>query len=436
MLFRTASLFFIVLLVLPVSVYAQEEIATTPPEENSGDISQTEEIGGEETQTIVEETNPTEKTASSSETVDAVIPVEQISIDVEEEQEVVSATTSVSLVESVDIQVLSKVVASSSDNQTLPFSLISEKTVFGIPEAVSFTFAYQTDEAIEEGFAEEVFTNVVSAVQEIYEGSFVETIVESITNAVDVVVDFVIPEVQGQVIEEPIPADIDSEVTVPLIETLRTEEVVDEPQETLASSTLDVEEIVTPAPLPATSSESFAVVDGVRTSLNILNTSEGQFTVELEAGVYTLGLHSLELHIFFEQEMYVGYYTFTIEGSVVETLVLTSDLIAVVIADTSLAQTLWLQKRLSSSTVSWEKIADETSMAQNPILTFVEDVLFWTTQEKDALIGFDINSNSTFSQTLNTNNNAENTIEVDSGTYDITSDIDSLQVEFIPEPVI
>ena len=83
--------------------------------------------------------------------------------------------------------------------------------------------------------------------------------------------------------------------------------------------------------------------------------------------------------------------------------------------------------------LSYQKIGDQTTMPKNPVLDIQDGVLFWTSNDTEAIIGFDIASHNSFSQTLSHNKRDENILELPTATYDVTVASTSIDFEFKPD---
>ena len=150
---------------------------------------------------------------------------------------------------------------------------------------------------------------------------------------------------------------------------------------------------------------------------------------------FTVGIHTAVLHIAFQGQMYVGYYTFTVDGVVISEFYLSDIASALVVADATGAQVLYLEEKTLNGGIGFEKIADETTMMRNPVLTFTEGILFWTMPNGKTLLGFDIIAKSAFSQTLNTHPYEENIIELQTGSYGVAVASTSIDFEFKPDKI-
>ncbi len=438
-----ALVVFLAVFVVPISmtyVYAEEELIEVPAavennEAIQSDVQNTDSAlpqenteGGEE----VAQDTPGEVATSTEET--QPIPTEEVPVT-----DTPGGEDSTELIETphvtIALETISQAIASSSQNEDLPFKLTSSKMNFALNEVPTFTFSYTSDKADGpiESFVENIVSAVTNTVSDLYEDSFVETIVDAVVDTVDSVVDLIIPTAEGQevvpdTLQEVEPTDTKSEtdVSTSSVETGIATSTADTVN--LAKDEASTTSIATTTPMAA-----FVIIDTVRYTVSVTYTEEGVFVVDLVNAVFGVGVHTLELHIPFKGELHVAYYTFSVDGTVVSMRVLQEGITVLVVADQFGIQTLWLERLQENGVRSFQQIADETTMAQNPVLEFKDNTLFWTTPLKEALIGFDVVSNSSFSQTLNLRASEKNSIELHNGTYDVSVTPEDIDVTFIPE---
>lgn len=416
--------FALFLAVTPALVFAQEENQENLPVEEPLTV---EEVSSEVPPSNSEEIDEEPKTEDIPE-IAPVLPVEDAPAPVLEENKA-PATSSMD-VSLPDLETLSEVVASSSSNDALPFTLVSPKMSFEINEVPSFVFSYAlTSSSKKESTLllemAEVFSDTVA---DMYEGSLVEIIVDAVVGAVDAAVEVFIPHAEGQEREQ---ADESNEVA-------STSEASNTASTSIDADTAEPlgesEALVSSSSQPVLL-QSFALVDGKRYAVDIYDDHNGMFTVNFIDSIFSVGAHTLELHMVFKDAVYVAYYAFSVEGSVLYVLPLYDATSAVLISDDAGYQTLWLQENASGTVHSFEFLADEASMERDPILEFTQGILFWTTPLKDALVGFDTSNKSTFSLTLNRNTRDENMLQLQRGAFDVHVDADSIGLEFVPEEI-
>jgi len=362
-----------------------------------------------------------------------------------------------------DIAVL--LASTSAHNATLPFTLATEKNNFAINEVPIFVLTYDQEDS-EQPTVNSVVDTVMSTIVDIYDGSILDTIVDMVVDGVQFVIDLVTPESEAgensrqlqQTIttEEPsrdtkVPLAIENSV-IPEFEILEDTDEGDMPIDTSSSSINEMSEETLSEELGTTTIDttlhgyassststivsiySYAVVDGVLKKISITDDNEGLLVIDFNEP-FMVGEHALELHVAFKGIMYVGYYTFTVDGTVLSSLQLSDSASAMVVADTLGFQTLWLVEKNIHGLIGFQKIADETSMDTNPVLTFAEGTLFWTMSNGDVLLGFDIVARSAFSQTLNTKANQENILILQTSTYDVSVASTSIDLEFKKEKI-
>ena len=347
-----------------------------------------------------------------------------------------------------DLAVL--LASTSAHNAQLPFTLAPLKNTFAINEIPTFVLSYGSEDSETVSVVDSVVDTVVSTVVDIYEGSIVETIVDTFVDGIQSVIDFVTPEAEAEENsgEPTIPEELSHDSDVPI--TLE-HSVIDEPEiientnesdrlSTTSTSSLNevdidsVHDELSTTTKAIVSLYSYAVVDGITKKIVVTDDNAGSLTVDFNEP-FMVGLHTLELHIAFKGAMYVGYYTFTIDGTVLSTWQLSDSASAMVVLDALGFQSLWLVEETAQQSKGFQKIADETAMNKNPVLTFVEGTLFWTTPDSDALQGFDVVGKISFSQSLNEKHNEENILELPSGSYDVTVASTSIDFERKPDEI-
>jgi len=430
------------LVFIPLSlVMSQEgdEPTGIPPAESTSEsqVSSTEEVS---VSPLLEQ-EPAEVLEESGQTVESP-DIEVIGVSSHEEEiapsSVVPFASSSQDIVLPDLEALSLTIASSSSNDALPFQLVNPKMSFAINEIPSFVFSYTfvvPQSAEESTFVSEMAEVLTDAVSELYEGSIVEKIVDVVSDVVYTVLEVLIPPVEGQ--EPPNEGAIQEQVDVSVYREseVQSDTASSAPLENRDAVEQDEEAVLAVEKIEPAVLESFALVDGKRYPLHIYDDYNGTFTASIEDSVFSVGAHTLELHILFEESVHVAYYAFTVEGTVLTVLPLTQTLSAVLVAADSEYQTLWLQQNASGTVHSYELLADEASMARDSILDFSEGIVFWTTTDTASLVGFDLASKSTFSQTLNIKKRQENILELQTGKYDVQLEGSSIGLELVPEEI-
>jgi hypothetical protein len=420
-----------------VSEPVQSEVTTTKiledvPQDTQGDIAvdgnqEVVDVNSSTTQNTILDTLPTTDTSA-----EPAVPAESTP-ELVETQPV-----------SIPLETISQAIASSSSNENLPFKLTSSKMNFAINEVPIFTFSYTSKktEGVVESFIESMISVVTNTVSDVYEGSFVEAIVEAVGDTVSSVVDFFIPTAEGQevlfdtlredaVSVEPVTSPVEQPVAAATVAQVASSTEI----ESATSSRIYIvqEDAVVSATTSTTTAQiSFAIVDGIRHPVYVTYTEDETFVVDMQSTVFTVGVHTLELHLLFKEKMYVAYYTFSVDGTVISTRLLKEGVSVVVVADTDTSQTLWLVEQGDTGAYSFQKIADETTMSQNPVLEFNDDTLFWTSPTQETLIGFDIVSRVPFSQTLNLKSRDQNILKLQLGSYDVSVSPEDIDVIHLP----
>ncbi len=353
-----------------------------------------------------------------------------------------------------DLAVL--LASTSAHNAQLPFTLDLQKNTFALNEIPTFVLLYGSEDSETVLTVDSLVDTVISTVVNIYEGSIIETVVDVVVDGIQSVIDFVTPEAEADENGEETTTleDLKSDSVVPAtVETVEKSmaepELIESTNESdrLSATTtssvneaddvIEVDESSQPEKISTTtlvSTHSYAVVDGIRKTIVVTDDTESSLTVHFNEP-FMVGAHTLELHVVFKGVLYIGYYTFTIEGSVLSTVQLTDSAFAMVVLDVLGFQSLWIVEKTTEQSKSFQKIADETVLHKNPVLTFADGVLFWTTPDNDALLGFDVVGKVLFSQSLNGKQTEENILALPSGTYDVTVASTSIDFERIPDEI-
>jgi hypothetical protein len=434
----------VLITVVPETYVYGQEVEAVPSVVESGDQIQADEspaVHSEVAEPEVTTEEPQRDTVAST-TEEILVPIDETAASSEEREEDPVELVEVSQI-TLPLQTISQTIASSSLNESLPFSLVTERMNFAINEVPVFTFSYRTDtpKGVIETFVAEMYTDIKETVIDLYEDSFVEAIVEVVSDTVTSVVDFFIPTAEGQEVvqdgigEDIVPVEPVTSIAAQFTTDIDVAQIASTTEtESATSSRADIvrDDVVVSATTSTSTQTSFAVVDGIRYPVYITYTEDETFVVDMQSAVFGVGVHTLQLPVLFQEKMYVAYYTFSVDGTVLSTRPLKEGIFAVVIADADAFQTLWLIEQSERGVQSIQKIADETTMSQNPVLEFNDDTLFWTSPTKETLIGFDIVSRTSFSQTLNLKSRDENILKLQLGSYDVSVSPEDIDVTHRP----